>query len=192
MLGFCLSLLGIGKNIMGWLSAAFGWLFKRWYRVAIAALCIAVMVLSLVNISLRGRLTRMTERYTVEASAHITTKVNYANAQKVAADMNRHQVEVIKQKYDAIAERTESDYEKRLADNRANLAKFMRTQAAARAAQGTGTSGTASMPSEVVQDTAQAEFLIRADDLEIAADNYSQLVSLIEWAKQIGEVKPNE
>jgi hypothetical protein len=103
VLSFGLSLLGIGKSIMAWLSAAFGWLFKRWYRVAIAALCVVVMVLTFVNISLRGQVAHWRERYTVEATAHIKTRVNYANAQKVAADMNKKQVEVTENKRKEIA-----------------------------------------------------------------------------------------
>lgn len=105
MLSFLLPLLGIGKNIMSWIKSAFGWLFKRWYRVALAALLVVIAVLLWDNVSLRGqvahwmdRTSHWKERYTVEATAHIKTRVNYANAQKVAADMNKKQVEVIENK----------------------------------------------------------------------------------------------
>jgi len=46
------------------------------------------------------------------------------------------------------------------------------------------------MPTGVVQDTAEA--IVPVSDLEIAADNYSQLVALIEWAKGVGTVNSNE
>ncbi len=38
MIGFALSMLGIGKRIMGWLSAGFKWLFADIHRVIIVAL----------------------------------------------------------------------------------------------------------------------------------------------------------
>lgn len=130
------------------------------------------------------------EKLDKERAAHIATKVGYANAQLVAAEMNKKQVEEIKQRYDAIATETENEYEKRLADNRAALRQWMRAKAAPSIAQSTGTSSAPTMSPEAVSGTAQTEFLVSATDLEIAADNYSQLVSLIEWAKKVGEVKP--
>ena len=130
------------------------------------------------------------EKLDKERAAHITTKVGYANAQLVAAELNRHQVAAIKQRYDAIATETENKYEKRLADNRAALRQWMQARAVVRPPESAGTSGPATMPGEPVQGTEKAEFLVSAEDLEIAADNYSQLVSLIEWAKKVGEVKP--
>ena len=129
------------------------------------------------------------EKLDKERAAHITTKVGYANAALVAAELNRHQVAAIKQRYDAIAEKSEIEYEKRLADNRAALRQWMRAKAAPSIAQSTGAGSAAQMSGEPVQDPTEA--LVPVADLEIAADNYSQLVSLIEWAKKVGEVKPN-
>ncbi len=187
MLGFALSLLGIGKKLMGWLAECVRWLFKAWYRIAIAVLLMIGVYLFLANISLRNQVKHWRERYTVEATAHIATKTNYANAQKAAAELNKKQVERIESQYAAIAEKSESDYEKRLADNRANLAKWVRSQAAKSTASNTGTGSTAEMPAEPVQDATEA--LVPVSDLEIAADNYSQLTALIEWAKEVGEVE---
>lgn len=130
------------------------------------------------------------EKLEKERAAHITTKVGYANAQLAAAELNRHQVAAIKERYDAIATETENEYEKRLADNRAALRQWMRTKAAPSIAQSTGTGSPATMPGEPVQDAEKTEFLVSAEDLEIAADNYSQLTALIDWAKKVGEVKP--
>lgn len=129
------------------------------------------------------------EKLDKERAAHIATKVGYANAQLVAAEMNKKQVEAIKQRYDAIATETENEYEKRLADNRAALRQWMRAKAAPSIAQSTGAGSPATMPGEPVQDPTEA--IVPVSDLEIAVDNYSQLVSLIEWAKKVGEVKPN-
>lgn len=127
------------------------------------------------------------EKLEKERAAHITTKVNVANAQRVAAEMNRKQVAAIKERYDAIATETENEYEKRLASNRASLRQWMQARAVVRPPESAGTGSTAPMPAEVVPDATQTEFLVGAEDLEIAADNYSQLVSLIEWAKRVGE-----
>ena len=127
------------------------------------------------------------EKLDKERAAHITTKVNYANAQRVAAELNQHQIKAIKERYDAIATETENEYEKRLADNRAALRQWMRTKAAPSIAQSTGAGSTTTVSTEVVPDATQTEFLVSATDLEIASDNYSQLVSLIEWAKKVGE-----
>jgi len=128
------------------------------------------------------------EKLDKERAAHIATKVGYANAQKVAADLNKKQVESIKSQYAAIAERTEDEYEKRLADNRAALRQWMRAKAAPGIAQSTGASSPSTVSGEPVQDPTEA--VVPISDLEIAADNYSQLISLIEWAKSIGAVKP--
>jgi hypothetical protein len=132
------------------------------------------------------------EKLDKERAAHIATKVGYANAAKVAADLNKKQVDSIKSQYAAIAERTEDEYEKRLADNRRSLTLWMQARTIERASKGSGTGIPTSMPAEAVPATAQTEFLVGAEDLEIASDNYSQLVALIEWAKSIGEVKPEQ
>lgn len=130
------------------------------------------------------------EKLDKERAAHIATKVGYANAQLVAAEMNKKQVEAIKERYDAIATETENEYEKRLADNRAALRQWMRAKAAPSIAQASGAGSPSEMPGEPVQGTEKTEFLVTGEDLKIASDNYSQLVSLIEWAKKVGEVKP--
>lgn len=158
-------------------------LHKNWKLVLSGIVLVALVACLAVS---RFQAARWKQKYEAEASALIATKVNYANAQRVAADMNKKQVERIENEYAAIAEKSESDYEKRLTDNRANLAKFLRGQASKRPAQSAGTSGTAEMPAEAVPNTETA--LIPIEDLEIAADNYSQLTALIEWAKAVGEV----
>ncbi len=186
MMGIALSMLGIGKRIMGWLSEGVRWLFKAWYRIAIAVLLMLGAYLLLANISLRNQVKHWQTRYTVEATAHITTKVDYANAQQVAADINKRQVARIESEYAAIAEKSEKSYEKRLAGNRASLAKFLRSKTAKGAPEGTGTGSTAEMPGEPLQASETA--IVPVADLETVADSYAQLDALIEWAEGIGQV----
>jgi preprotein translocase subunit SecF len=186
---FLLSLLGIGKNVMGWLTAGFKWIFAVWYRLAIAVLLAACLWLYVGKASETKRADKFKRTAEVEMSLRIANEVAYKDAQKVAADLNKKQVESIKSQYAAIAEKSEIDYEKRLADNRAALRQWMRAKAAPGIAQSTGASSTATVSGEPVQDPTEA--VVPISDLEIAADNYSQLVSLIEWAKKVGEVKPN-
>ncbi len=190
MLSFALSMLGIGKRIMGWLSEGVRWLFKAWYRIAIAVLLMVGVYLLLANISLRNQVKHWKTRYTVEATAHITTRVNYANAQQVAADINKRQVARIESEYAAIAEKSEKSYEKRLADNRATLAKFLRSKAVKGASEGTGTGNTTEMPGEPLQTSETA--IIPVTDLETVADAYAQLDALIEWAEGIGAVDTSQ
>jgi hypothetical protein len=127
--------------------------------------------------------------YVEEAKAHSSTIAKYEGAQAVASQVNKAQVAQIKTEYEKIAAKSENDYEIRLADNRNALDKWMRRQTIKRTAQSAGTSSPAEMPSETVPNAEEA--LVPVSDLEIAADNYSQLISLIEWAKSIGQVKTN-
>lgn len=184
----------IAKSVIGgWLTkigAAVAWLFKAWYRIVIALLLAACIWCYVGWTSADNRAAKWKRTAEQEMSLRIADEKACKDAQQVAADMNRHQVAAIKKRYDAIATETENEYEKRLADNRAALRQWMRAKAAPSIAQSTGTSGTATMPGESVQGTEKTEFLVSAEDLEIAADNYSQLSALIDWAKKVGEVKP--
>lgn len=189
VLSLGLSLLGIGKNLLSWLTAGAKWLFAVWYRLAIAALLAVCLWLYVGKSSALASAAKWKRTAEVEMALRISNEVAYKKAQQVAADMNKRQVAAIKERYDAIATETENEYEKRLADNRAALRQWMRAKAAPSIAQSTGAGSAAQMSGEPVQDPTEA--LVPVADLEIAADNYSQLVSLIEWAKKVGEVKPN-
>lgn len=190
MMGIALSLLGIGKNLLGWLTAGAKWLFAVWYRLAIAALLAACLWLYVGKSSALASAAKWKRTAEQEMSLRIANEKAYKDAQRVAEDMNRHQVAAIKQRYDAIATETENEYEKRLADNRASLRQWMQARAVVRPPESAGTSGAAPVSAEPVQDAEKTEFLVTGEDLKIASDNYSQLVSLIEWAKKVGEVKP--
>lgn len=181
----------IAKSVLGgWLTkigAAISWLFKAWYRIVIALLLATCLWCYMGWTAADKRAVKWKRTAEVEMSLRIANEVAYKDAQKVAADLNKKQVESIKSQYAAIAEKSEIDYEKRLADNRAALRQWMRAKAAPGIAQSTGASSPATVPREPVQDPTEA--VVPISDLEIAADNYSQLISLIEWAKSIGEVK---
>lgn len=189
---FLLSLLGIGKNALGWLTAGFKYLMAAWYRIVIALLLAACLWLYVGKASETKRADKFKRMAESEMSLRIANEVAHKDAQKVAADLNKKQVESIKSQYAAIAERTEDEYEKRLADNRRSLALWMQARTIERAPKGTGTGSTAPMSPEAVPGAAQTEFLVGAEDLEIASDNYSQLAALIDWAKSIGEVMPKQ
>lgn len=184
----------IAKSVLGgWLtkiSDAFKWLFKAWYRLVIAALLAACLWLYVGKTSALAKADKWKRTAEQEMSLRIANEVAYKNAQKAAADLNKKQVESIKAQYAAIAEKESREYETRLADNRRSLALWLRSKAPPSASSGTGTSASPAMPGEPVQDPTEA--LVSVADLEIAADNYSQLVSLIEWAKSIGAVKPEQ
>jgi len=187
VLSLALSVLGIGKRLLSWLSEAVRWLFKAWYRIAIAVLLMVGVYLFLANISLRKQVTHWKERYTTEATAHIKTKRDYAQAQADAELLNKAEVERIEGEYAAIAVKSEKDYAKRIADNRATVDRWLRAKAAAGVASGTGTSETAAMSSGVVQGTEEA--IIPVSDLLIVADAYAQLDALRAWALEVGKVE---
>ena len=188
MLSLGLSLLGIGKNLLSWLTAGFKYLFAAWYRIALAVALAAFLWAYMGWTSADNRAAKWKRTAEVEMALRISNEVAYKNAQAIAADMNRKQVAAIKERYDAIATETENEYEKRLADNRAALRQWMRGKAAPSIAQSTGAGSAATVSTEVVPGATEA--LVPVSDLEIAADNYSQLTALIEWAKKVGEVKP--
>lgn len=185
---WALRLLGIGQKLLDWGRSAFEWLTGAWYRLVIAALLAACLWLYVGKASETRRADKFKRMAESEMSLRIANEVAYKNAQKAATDLNKKQVESIKAQYAAIAEKESREYETRLADNRRSLALWLRSKAPPSASSGTGASASPAMPGEPVQDPTEA--VVSVADLEIAADNYSQLVSLIEWAKKVGEVKP--
>jgi predicted membrane-bound mannosyltransferase len=114
------------------------------------------------------------------------TVAQYEAAQVAAVEINKARVAQIEREYAAIAEKSEIDYEKRIADNRAALDRWMRNQAAKRNTQSAGTGKAAPVSGEVVSGAQTA--IIPISDLEIVADAYAQLDALREWALEIGKV----
>ena len=115
------------------------------------------------------------------------TVAQYEAAQVAATEINKAKVAQIEREYAAIAQESEIDYEKRIADNRAALDRWMRNQAAKRNTQSTGASEAASVPGEVVSGTETA--IVPVSDLEIVADAYAQFDALRAWALEVGKVK---
>ena len=92
VLSLGLSLLGIGKNLLGWLSAGAKWLFAVWYRLAIAALLAACLWLYVGKSSALASAAKWKRTAEQEMSLRIANEVAYRDAQKVAAEMNRRKV----------------------------------------------------------------------------------------------------
>lgn len=114
------------------------------------------------------------------------TVARYEGAQLAAAEINKAKVAQIERDYAAIAEKSEIEYEKRIADNRAALDRWMRSKASERYTSSTGASQTAPVPGEPVQGAETA--LVSVSDLEIVADAYAQLDALRAWALEVGKV----
>jgi hypothetical protein len=115
------------------------------------------------------------------------TVARYEGAQVAAIEINKAKVAEIERQYAAISEKAESDYEKRIADNRAALDRWMRSQANKGNTSSTGASKAAPVPGEVVSGTETA--IVPISDLEIVADAYAQLDALRAWALEVGKVK---
>jgi len=115
------------------------------------------------------------------------TVARYEGAQLAAVEINKARIAQIESEYAAISEKAESDYEKRIADNRASLNRWMRSQASKGNTSSTGASEAAPVPGEVVSGTETA--VVPISDLEIVADAYAQLEGLRQWALEVGKVK---
>ena len=114
------------------------------------------------------------------------TVARYEGAQLAAVEINKARIAQIESEYAAISEKAESDYEKRIADNRASLNRWMRSQASKGNTSSTRASEAASVPGEVVSGAETA--VVPISDLEIVADAYAQLEGLRQWALEVGKV----
>lgn len=197
MLSLGLSLLGIGKNLLSWLTAGFKWIFASCERVAIALLLALALYLYVDRSSALASAAKWKRTAEVEMALRISNETAYKNAQSIAADMNKRQVAAIKDRYDAIAEKSEIDYEKRLADNKLALNNWMRRQALGRSAGEAG----ASSPAEVRAETAGTEALpviprgfalVPESDLEKTADIQATLAALQQAVIQVMAVDTNK
>jgi hypothetical protein len=190
---FLLSILFSAKRI---LSAIWAWCSANPIRLAIIALIALCGFLALSNASLRGDVRHVTKLLTSERAAHIATKVNYANAQKIAADMNRKQVERIKNEYAAIAANSERKYDALLADSRKSVAEFVRRQKAESVAHGTTASGNSQVQPEVtgtgeMPDVSTGFAIVPVSDLDLVAGAYAKLWALQGAAIDVGKVETN-
>ena len=115
------------------------------------------------------------------------TVARYEGAQLAAAQINKAKIAQIERDYAAIAEKSEIEYEKRIADNRAALDRWVRSKARGSDTSSTGASEAAPVPGEVVSGAETA--IIPVSDLEIVADAYAQLDALRAWAMDVGKVQ---
>lgn len=114
------------------------------------------------------------------------TVARYEGAQLAAIEINKAKVAQIEREYAAIAEKSEIEYEKRIADNRATLDRWMRSQANKGNPSSTGASEAAPVSGETVSGAETA--IVPISDLEIVADAYAQLDALRAWALEVGKV----
>lgn len=204
MAGILFSLLGIGKNVMGWLTAGVKWIFAAWERVIIAALLAGCLWLYVDNVSEGRRADKAEERAAkykrtaeVEMSLRIANEVAYKKAQDEAADLNRKQIESIQNRYKEIAEQSEKAYEKRLTDSRAVVDKFVRTQANFSPAKSAGTGSTAQVQPEAtgageMPIVPEGFILLPVNEAYMIAGAYDKLAALQDAAKAVEGVKPEQ
>ena len=114
------------------------------------------------------------------------TVARYEGAQLAAIEINKAKVAQIEREYAAIAKKSEKDYEKLVAVNRAALDRWVRSQASKGNPSSTGASQAAPVSDEVVSGTETA--IVPVADLEIVADAYAQLDALRAWALEVGKV----
>lgn len=114
------------------------------------------------------------------------TVARYEGAQLAAVEINKAKIAQIERKYAAIAEKSEKDYEKLVAVNRAALDRWVRSQASKGNPGSTGASQAAPVSGEVVSGTETA--IVPVSDLEIVADAYAQLDALRAWALEVGRI----
>lgn len=115
------------------------------------------------------------------------TVARYEGAQLASAEINKAKVAQIERDYAAIAKKSEIEYEKRIAVNRAALDRWVRSQASKGNPSSTGASQAAPVSGEVVSGAETA--IIPVSDLEIVADAYAQLDALRAWALEVGKVE---
>lgn len=183
MLSLGLSLLGIGKNLLSWLTAGVKWLFGAWERIVIAALLAACLFLYVGKASETRRADKMTTVAAKWESAYVLV-IEAQRLATIAAEKNKARVEA---EYREINNEAEQDYERRIADARRNLNDWMRKNNTRSSAESYSASPS-DLPGPVMPDTGDTFFSVTRKDLEIAADNHAQLLALISWAKAVGEV----
>ena len=187
MLSLGLSLLGIGKNLLSWLTAGVKWIFADIHRIAIAVLLGVAVWLYVGKQAETLRADKMTTVAAKWESAYVLV-IEAQRLATIAAEKNKARVI---EEYRKVNEYAEKDYALRLADSRSALERWKLQNRRGATCQGNSTTST-DLPPGPLPETAQTEFLVRSEDLDIAAENYAQLVSLIAWAEKIGDVNTEE
>jgi len=191
----------IAKSVLGgWLTkigAAISWLFKAWYRIAIAVLLGVCVFLYVGKASALASAEKWKRTAEVELALRVANEKAYKAAQDTAADMNRKQVAVIKEQYDAIAQKSEIDYEKRIIANRAIVDKFLRSQANQRIAQSAGAGSAAQVQPEITGTgempvIPEGFILLPVSEAYMISAAYDKLAALQDAAKAVGDVNTEE
>jgi len=195
VLSFGLSLLGIGKNLLSWLTAGFKWIFAAWERVIIAALLAACLWLYVGKTSETRRADKEASRaeknekkYKAEAAAHVATKVAYRKAQEIAADMYRRKVAEYEER-----ERNHAITTDKTIRNNVNLA--LAGLRARQAAQGlAGRAGNAQAPTAASDTNGAGGVSIvdagnagNEDDVRICTENTVKLIGAREYLLTLPE-----
>jgi hypothetical protein len=166
-------------------------------KVALRFLPYAGIALLAIFAAIQWQNARHWEKLYIDSEkAHIATKAAYTGAQIAAQELNKAEVARIESEYAAIAAKTEIEYEKRIADNRATLDRWMRKQAAERAAKGTGTGETSEVQPEAtatgeVPNVSGGVAIVPVSDLELVAGAYAKLAALQDAANAIEGVQTN-
>ncbi len=179
---FLLSLLGIGKNLLSWLSAGAKWLFAVWYRLAIAALLAACLWLYVGKTSALAKADKWKRTAEQEMSLRIANEVAYKKAQQTASEMYRSKVAEYEER-----ERNHAITTDKTIRNNVNLALagLRARQASERLASGSRTAeapatsgnpaGTGGMP---VMDAGDAR---DQSDVRICTENTAKIIGAREY-----------
>ncbi len=177
-----MKLFGFGKTLLSWGRSALRWIVSDWRHILIAL----VSLFAAYQWLEAGKYQRAHERAVTSlerANKTIADMKAASEAAKQAAIANAKRVEA---DYERIADNAEIAYKNSLTGNRAALDRWLRKDGN-RATSQANCPAVSEMPGEPVQDAGKALVPIR--DLEIAADNYSQLTALIEWARGVQDVR---
>ena len=166
---FLLSMLGIGKNLLSWLTAGVKWIFADIHRIAIAVLLGVAVWLYVGKQAETLRADKMTTVAAKWESAYVLV-IEAQRLATIAAEKNKARVI---EEYRKVNEYAEKDYVLRLADSRSALERWKLQNRRGATCQGNSTAST-DLPPGPMPDAAQAEFLVRSEDLDIAAENYAQ------------------
>jgi len=187
---WALRFLGIGKTLLSWGRSAFQWLTGAWYRIALAVALAAFLWAYMGWTAADKRAVKWKRTAEVEMSLRIANEVAYKDAQKVAAEMNRKQIESIQNRYKEIAEQSEKAYEKRLTGSRAVVDKFVRTQANFSPAKSAGTGSATQVQPEAtgageMPVVPEGFILLPVNEAYMIAGAYDKLAALQDAARAI-------
>ncbi len=173
MMGIALSMLGIGKRVMGWLSAGFKWIFADIHRLLIAAL-LCVCVWFYIGWGVEAT-TSETRRVALVAAKQAISDMKAANKQATEfAEAEKRRIETENERK---AENAKRDYETRLASVNGNLARWMRDNAnrASQADMPRASEGTSGPVDPGGAPELPERYAVTGRDLELTAQAFAKL-----------------